>query len=60
MAELAVLVWPGFNRSAKIEPLHAADIADLELILGCKVDTKAAPAIVNGWRTSSAASASRV
>ncbi|TCG09852.1 phenazine biosynthesis protein PhzF [Paraburkholderia steynii] len=32
---------------AKIEPLHTADIADLELILGCKVDTKAAPAIVN-------------
>ncbi|WP_233446523.1 PhzF family phenazine biosynthesis protein [Paraburkholderia terrae] len=32
---------------AKIEPLHAADIADIELILGCKVDTKAAPAIVN-------------
>ncbi|CAB3765220.1 PhzF family phenazine biosynthesis protein [Paraburkholderia solisilvae] len=32
---------------ARIEPLHAADIADLELILGCKVDIKTAPAIVN-------------
>ncbi|BCF99828.1 phenazine biosynthesis protein PhzF [Paraburkholderia sp. PGU19] len=32
---------------AKIEPLHAADIADLERILGCKVDIRTAPAIVN-------------
>jgi PhzF family phenazine biosynthesis protein len=32
---------------ARIEPLHAADVADLERILGCKVDIKTAPAIVN-------------
>ncbi|MFP3564978.1 PhzF family phenazine biosynthesis protein [Paraburkholderia sp. SIMBA_030] len=33
--------------SSKMEPLHAADIADLELILGCKVSVQTAPAIVN-------------
>ncbi|QBQ97599.1 PhzF family phenazine biosynthesis protein [Paraburkholderia pallida] len=32
---------------AKLEPLHAADIAALERILGCKVDSKTAPATVN-------------
>ncbi|MFM0169356.1 PhzF family phenazine biosynthesis protein [Paraburkholderia sediminicola] len=32
---------------AKLEPLHAADVAELELILGCKVDRKTTPAIVN-------------
>ena len=32
---------------AKIEPMSAADIAELELILGCKVDNKTAPGIVN-------------
>jgi len=32
---------------AKLEPLHAADMAELELILGCKVGIKTAPAIVN-------------
>ncbi len=32
---------------AKLEPLHAADIAELELILRRKVDIKTAPAIVN-------------
>ena len=33
--------------SARLEPLHAADVAELELILGCKVGLKTAPAIVN-------------
>jgi PhzF family phenazine biosynthesis protein len=32
---------------AKLAPLHAADIAELERILRCKVDIKTAPAIVN-------------
>jgi PhzF family phenazine biosynthesis protein len=32
---------------AKLEPLHTADVAELERILGCKVDLKTAPAIVN-------------
>jgi len=32
---------------AKLEPLHAADVAELELILDCKVDLKTAPGIVN-------------
>ena len=32
---------------AKLEPLHAEDVAELELILGCKVDQKTAPGIVN-------------
>jgi PhzF family phenazine biosynthesis protein len=32
---------------ATLEPLHAADIAELELILGCKVSLKTAPGIVN-------------
>ena len=32
---------------AKLEPMHAADIAELELILRRKVDIKTAPAIVN-------------
>jgi PhzF family phenazine biosynthesis protein len=32
---------------AKLEPLHAADVAELELILGCKVGLETAPAIVN-------------
>lgn len=33
--------------SARIEPLSAADIAELELILGCKLNHEVAPAIVN-------------
>jgi PhzF family phenazine biosynthesis protein len=32
---------------AKLGPLHAADVAALELILGCKVGLKTAPGIVN-------------
>jgi PhzF family phenazine biosynthesis protein len=32
---------------AKLEPLHAADMAELDLILGCKVGLQTAPAIVN-------------
>jgi PhzF family phenazine biosynthesis protein len=32
---------------AKLEPLHAADVTELELILGCKVGLKTAPGIVN-------------
>jgi PhzF family phenazine biosynthesis protein len=32
---------------AKLEPLHTADVAELEGILGCKVGQKTAPAIVN-------------
>jgi PhzF family phenazine biosynthesis protein len=32
---------------AKLEPLHMADMAELERILGCKVDLKTAPGIVN-------------
>jgi PhzF family phenazine biosynthesis protein len=32
---------------AKLEPLHTADMAELARILGCKVDLKTAPAIVN-------------
>jgi PhzF family phenazine biosynthesis protein len=32
---------------AKLEPLHTADMTELELILGCKVDLKTVPAIVN-------------
>ncbi|TKC87679.1 PhzF family phenazine biosynthesis protein [Trinickia terrae] len=32
---------------AKMEPLHTAEIADLERILGCKADIETAPAIVN-------------
>jgi PhzF family phenazine biosynthesis protein len=33
--------------SARINPLSAADIAEVELILGCKLKHEAAPAIVN-------------
>ena len=33
--------------SARIEPLPAADVAELELILGCKLNHEAAPALVN-------------
>lgn len=33
--------------SARINPLSAADVAELELILGCKLNHEAAPAIVN-------------
>ena len=33
--------------SAKLEPLHTADMAELERILECKVDLKTAPGIVN-------------
>jgi PhzF family phenazine biosynthesis protein len=53
LVELTIEEQPGDRQlafdlpPAKIEPLHAADIADLELILGCKVDTRTAPAIVN-------------
>ena len=32
---------------AKLEPLHTADMAELERILGCKVDLKTAPAIAH-------------
>jgi PhzF family phenazine biosynthesis protein len=32
---------------AKLEPLHTTDMAELERILGCKVDLKTAPGIVN-------------
>ncbi|KAA1005370.1 PhzF family phenazine biosynthesis protein [Paraburkholderia panacisoli] len=32
---------------AKLQPLHAADVAELELILGCKVGLETAPAVVN-------------
>lgn len=32
---------------AKLEPLHAADVTELELILGCKVGAKTAPGVVN-------------
>jgi PhzF family phenazine biosynthesis protein len=32
---------------AKLEPLHTTDMAELECILGCKVDLKTAPGIVN-------------
>jgi PhzF family phenazine biosynthesis protein len=32
---------------AKLEPLHMADMAELERILGCKVDLETAPGIVN-------------
>ncbi|MGE8165333.1 PhzF family phenazine biosynthesis protein [Paraburkholderia sp. NPDC080076] len=32
---------------AKLEPLHTTDMAKLERILGCKVDLKTAPGIVN-------------
>jgi PhzF family phenazine biosynthesis protein len=33
--------------SAQVKPLPAADAAELELILGCKLNQEAAPAIVN-------------
>lgn len=33
--------------SARIDPLSAADIAEVELILGCELNHEAAPAIVN-------------
>jgi PhzF family phenazine biosynthesis protein len=33
--------------SAKLEPLRTADMEELERILGCKVDLKTAPGIVN-------------
>lgn len=33
--------------SSRIEPLPAADVVELELILGCKLNHEAAPAIVN-------------
>jgi PhzF family phenazine biosynthesis protein len=33
--------------SVRIDPLPAADVAELELILGCKLNHEAAPAIVN-------------
>jgi PhzF family phenazine biosynthesis protein len=32
---------------AKLEPVHTAEVAELERILGCKVDLKTAPGIVN-------------
>lgn len=32
---------------AKLEPVHAAEVAELERILGCKADLKTAPGIVN-------------
>ncbi|WP_321935848.1 PhzF family phenazine biosynthesis protein [Paraburkholderia sp. J8-2] len=32
---------------AKLEPVHTAELAEMERILGCKVDLKAAPGIVN-------------
>jgi PhzF family phenazine biosynthesis protein len=32
---------------AKLDPLHMADVAELERILGCKVDLKTEPGIVN-------------
>ena len=32
---------------AKLEPLDAADVVELELILGCKVDLQTVPGIVN-------------
>jgi PhzF family phenazine biosynthesis protein len=32
---------------ATLQPLHAADCAELERVLGCKVDVKTAPGLVN-------------